>query len=97
MKNLKSHNKKENTIIKEEEKEEIEVIEVNKEIENKEMINNKDLSLVANIANHLKLLHNFNSKEKILDLKSSSERTKLWKPEWSKKKSEKKLDKILPP
>lgn len=86
MKSLKSHNKKENMITKEEEKEgieeieEIEVIE-NKETENKEMINNKDSSLVANTTNHLKLPHNFNSKEKILVSKLSSERTKLWKPE----------------
>lgn len=78
IKNLKSHNKKENMITKEEEKEEI---EENKETENKEMINNKDSSLVVNTTNLLKLLHNFNSKEKILDLKSLSERMKLWKPE----------------
>ena len=78
IKNLKSHNKKENTITKEEEKEEI---EENKETENKEMINNKDSSLVANITNHLKLPHNFNSKEKIPVSKLLSERTKLWKLE----------------
>lgn len=83
MKSLKNHNKKENMTTKEEEKEEIEAIEEieNKEIENKEMINNKDSSLVANITNHLKLPHNFNSKEKIPVSKSLSERTKLWKLE----------------
>lgn len=82
MKNLKNHNKKENMITKEE----TEVIEETEETEeevtdNKEMINNKDLLPVANTTNHLKPLHNFNSKEKILDLRSLSERTKLWKPE----------------
>lgn len=83
MKSLKNHNKKENMTTKEEEKEEIEAIEEieNKEIENKEMINNKDSSLVANITNHLKLPHNFNSKEKKPVSKLLSERTKLWKLE----------------
>lgn len=80
MKSLKNHNKKENMTTKEEEKEGIEEIE-NKETENKEMINNKDSSLVANITNHLKLPHNFNSKEKIPVSKLLSERTKLWKLE----------------
>lgn len=86
MKSLKNHNKKENMTTKEEDKEEIEGIEEieeieNKEKENKEMINNKDSLLVANITNHLKLPHNFNSKEKILVSKLLSERTKLWKLE----------------
>lgn len=80
MKSLKNHNKKENMTTKEEEKEGIEEIE-NKETENKEMINNKDSSLVANITNHLKLPHNFNSKKKIPVSKLLSERTKLWKLE----------------
>jgi len=57
-------------------KEEIEEEKEEEAKDNKEM-DSKDLLLVANITNHLSLLHSFNFKEKTLDLRSLLVKMKL--------------------